>query len=81
MAAVVTIKRNRCAGKCQLECHLRLSIWSAIGRLLLYVITGVEVPVLANERLFTRVNFQRDEGLKTAISGPKRLNVSGPIFP
>jgi len=48
---------------------------SAFGRLLLYVMTGVEVLVLANERLFTRVNFQRDEGLKTASghSGLLRL--------
>jgi hypothetical protein len=27
------------------------------------------VPVLANERLFTKVNFQHCEGLKTARSG------------
>ena len=46
------------------------------GRLLLYVLTGVEVPVLANERLFTKVYFQRDEGLKAAtrsLSRPKNF--------
>jgi len=39
---------------------------SAAGRLLLYVITGVEVPVLASKQLFTRIDFQRNEGLEAA---------------
>jgi hypothetical protein len=30
---------------------------TVIGRLLLYVITGVEVLVLASKRLFTRLDF------------------------
>ena len=33
------------------------------GRLLLYVLTGVKVPVLASKRLFTRLDFQRIEEL------------------
>ena len=31
---------------------------SGPGRTWLHAVSGVEVPVLANERLFTRVNFQ-----------------------
>ena len=63
-------------------CHVGLYItgieciicpMAAIGRFLLHAVTGVEVPVLANERLFTKVNFQRDEGLKTARSGTQYL--------
>ena len=38
-------------------------------RLLLDVITGVEESVLASKRLFTRIDFQRNEGLAAAKSG------------
>jgi len=38
------------------------------GRFPLYVVTGFVVPVLANERLFTKLDFQRNEGLETASS-------------
>jgi hypothetical protein len=36
------------------------------GRVLLYVVTGVEVPVYTSKRLFTRLDFQHNEGLESA---------------
>lgn len=39
---------------------------NAIGRTRLHAVTVVDIPLLANERLFTTVNFQQCEGLKTA---------------
>ena len=43
------------------------------GRHQLYAVTGVEVPVLASKQLFTRFDFQRNEGLKTARSGHQTI--------
>jgi len=36
-------------------------------------LTGVEVPDLASKRLFTSLDFQRNEGLEAANSGQKYL--------
>jgi len=44
----------------------------AIGRYLLYVTTRAEGPVLRSKRLFTRLDFQRHEGLEAAKSGITR---------
>jgi hypothetical protein len=43
---------------------------SAFGRLLLYAMTGVVVPVYASKQLFARHDFQSDNGLESAISRP-----------
>lgn len=39
---------------------------STCGRLRLFAIKGVEVPVFASKQPFTKCNFQHCEGLKTA---------------
>jgi hypothetical protein len=40
---------------------------AAVGRLLLYAMTGVVGPVYASKRLFTRLDFQSDKGLESAL--------------
>jgi hypothetical protein len=43
------------------------------GRLQLYAVTGTVGPVFASERLFTRLDFQSDKGLESAICSPSWL--------
>ena len=40
------------------------------GRVLLYAVTGVEVPVLPTKRLHTMYKFQRDDIVLSANIGP-----------
>jgi hypothetical protein len=42
---------------------------TAVGRVQLYAMTGVVGPVYASKRLFTRLDFQSDKGLESAMSG------------
>jgi hypothetical protein len=45
-----------------------INFMTTYDRFLLHAVTGIEVPVLASKRLFTKLDFQRNDGLEAAYS-------------